>query len=71
MAFTAMSTQIHPLQVLVATTIMGLLGPLCARNYPAPRLALLPVSLCDLPFIAGAAVAQEPWLLMLLLQSPL
>lgn len=71
MAFTAMSTQIHPLQVLVATTIMGLLGRLCARNYPAPRLALLPVSLCDLPFIAGAAVAQEPWLLVLLLQSPL
>lgn len=38
MAFTAMRTDIHPLQVLFATTIMGLLGPLCARNYPAPRL---------------------------------
>ena len=71
MAFQAMQTGIHPLQVLSATTVMGLIGPICARNYAAPRLALLLVCLCDFPFVAGGAMSGEPWLLVLILQTPL
>jgi hypothetical protein len=50
---------------------MSLVGPICARNYSAPRYAILLVCLCDLPFVAGAAFSREPWLLVLVLQTPL
>jgi predicted signal transduction protein with EAL and GGDEF domain len=36
--------------VLAATLVMALIGPICARNYAAPRFAFLLVLLCDLPF---------------------
>ena len=70
-AFTAMRTGNGVLQILSATTVMGLIGPICARNYAAPRLALLLVCLCDFPFVAGAALTGEPWLLVLVPQTPL
>jgi len=71
MAFAAMWTGILPLQLLSATTVMGLIGPICARNYAAPRYALMLVALCDMPFVAGAALSGNRWLLVLVLQSPL
>ncbi len=70
-AFMAMLSGIQTLQILAAATIMALLGPLCARNYPAPRLASLLVCLCILPFVAGAALSGNRWLLVFLLQLPL
>lgn len=70
-AFVAMRTDNGVLQILSATTVIGLTGPICTRNYAAPRLALLLVCLCDFPFVAGAALDGRPWLLVLVLQTPL
>ncbi len=70
-ALTAMQTDNSVLQILSATTVMGLIGPICARNYAAPRLAVLLVCLCDFPFVAGATLTGKPWLLFLLVQTPL
>ncbi len=70
-AFTAMRTDNSVLQLLSATTVMGITGPICARNYAAPRLAFLLVCLCDFPFVAGAALTGKSWLLFLLVQTPL
>lgn len=71
MAFEAMRSGSHALQVLSACTIFGLLGPLCARNYAAPRFAMLLVSLCGLPLVAGAVFSPTPWLWILIIQTPL
>lgn len=71
MAFAAMQTSLLPLQLLAATTVMGLIGPICARNYAAPRYALMLCALCDIPFVIGAALANNRWLLVLVLQTPL
>ncbi|MGI4956391.1 MAG: diguanylate cyclase [Janthinobacterium lividum] len=71
MAFFALQTHSLALQLLSATTVMGLVGPICARNYAAPRYALALIGLCDLPFVAGAAMSKDPWLLILILQTPL
>ncbi|WP_299654934.1 GGDEF domain-containing protein [uncultured Jannaschia sp.] len=49
---------------------MALLGPLCARNYAAPRFAMLLVLLCDLPFVAGAVLSDEPLLSLIALMTP-
>jgi diguanylate cyclase (GGDEF)-like protein len=70
-AFTAMRTGIMPLQLLSTITVMGLVGPICARNYAAPRYAMMLICLCDLPFVAGAALSGDPWLLVILLQTPI
>lgn len=70
LAFVAMQTSNLPLMVLAATLIMGILGPICARNFSAPRLALLLVCLCDLPFKAGAALSGNSWLWLLLPMTP-
>ena len=69
-AFFAMRTGDPVLMVLSATLIMALIGPLCARNYAAPRLALLLVCLCDFPFVAGALSTGNPWYLAILLMTP-
>lgn len=58
------------LSVLSTTLLVAMLGPVCARNYPAPRFAFLLVLLCDLPFVAGAALSGEPWLLVILILTP-
>jgi diguanylate cyclase (GGDEF)-like protein len=59
------------LQILAATTTMGLIGPTCARNYPAPRLACLHVCLCYLPFVTGSILSGEKWLLIMAVQTPM
>lgn len=71
MAFTIMSSGDLVLTVLSATLAVGMLGPICARNYPAPRFAFLLVLLCDLPFVAGAVASGEPWLLLIVALTPL
>ncbi len=71
LASVAMQTSNLPLMVLAATLIMGIIGPLCARNFSAPRLALLLVCLCDLPFKVGAALSGNLWLWLLLPMTPL
>ena len=69
-AFFAMRTDICTLQVLSATMIMGVIGPISARNYPAPRLTLLLIMLCDLPFVAGGCTSGRLWLMVLLPMTP-
>ncbi len=71
MAFAAMMTHMLALQLLAATSVMGLVGPICARNYAAPRYAMLLVALSNLPFITGAILSGNPWLLVLAVQAPL
>lgn len=68
--FTIMSSGDPVLQVLSATLVMAILGPICARNYAAPRFAFLLVLLCDLPFVAGAVASNEPWLMVTILMTP-
>ena len=70
MAFTAMRTGVVPLQLLAATMATALTGPICARNYAAPRYALMLVSFCIIPLVAGAAMSGDRWLLAILLQTP-
>ncbi|MFB0611116.1 GGDEF domain-containing protein [Aurantiacibacter poecillastricola] len=70
-AFFAMRTQDPVLMVLTATMVMALIGPLCARNYAAPRLALLLVCLCDFPFAIGALATGNPWFLIIAAMTPL
>lgn len=62
LAFTIMAGADPVTRVLAATLAMALIGPLCARNYAAPRFAFLLVLLLDLPFVAGALMSGEPWL---------
>jgi len=71
MGFAAMLSGSRVLQVLSAITVMALTGPICARNYSAPRYAITLVCLCTLPLIAGAAFSHEPWLLLVIPQTPL
>lgn len=55
-----------PLLIVTIAFILGLIAPICGRNYAMPRLATLMVMLCDLPFKLGLALAGEPvlWLLL-------
>jgi len=69
--FTAIYTGKLVLEVLGTCTAMGLIGPICARNYPAPRYAMLLVCLCDFPFVAGALLIGNRWMLVVLLETPL
>lgn len=70
LAFTIISSGDLVLSVLSATLIMAMTGPICARNYAAPRFAFLLVLLCDLPFVAGAVMSGEPWLLVIVPITP-
>ena len=69
--FTAMRTGNATLQLMCAITITGLIGPICARNYAAPRYALTLIALCTTPMVAGAPLSGNPWLLLTLLQCPM
>jgi diguanylate cyclase (GGDEF)-like protein len=69
-AFTIMSSDDPVMRVLSATLVMALIGPICARNYAAPRFAFLLILLCDLPFVAGALLSREPWLAVIVPITP-
>ncbi len=69
-AFVIMADGGPVMRVLSATLIMALIGPLCARNYAAPRFAFLLVLLCDIPFVAGALVSGDPWFWVLAAMTP-
>ena len=69
-AFTIMSGSDPILQVISATLVMAMLGPICARNYAAPRFATMLLLLCDLPFVAGAIASPEPLLAVIVLLTP-
>jgi diguanylate cyclase (GGDEF)-like protein len=69
-AFTIMSGDDPVMRVLSATLVMALIGPICARNYAAPRFAFLLILLCDLPFVAGALASGEPWLAVIVPITP-
>ncbi|MEP2722565.1 GGDEF domain-containing protein [Roseibium sp.] len=58
------------LHFLAATLIMALIGPICARNYAAPRYAMFLVLLCDLPFVLGAVLSGEIWLWAVVVMTP-
>lgn len=70
-AFFAMKDGPAALQTLSAALIMGMIGPICARTYPAPRFAFALVCLCDVPFVVGTALAGDPWLLVMFPMMPL
>ena len=68
--FFAMRTGNTAIMVITAAHCMGLVGPLCARNYAAPRLAMLLVGLSVCPFLIGAATTGDPVMLALLALLP-
>ena len=70
LTFTIMAAGDLVLSVLSATLVMALIGPICARNYSAPRFAFLLVLLCDLPFVAGALASREPRLVVVVPMTP-
>ncbi len=70
LAATAMLTGRPVLQILATITVFGIIGPICARNYPAPRYCMLLVMLCDLPFVAGCVLLGNHWLLITLAETP-
>jgi diguanylate cyclase (GGDEF)-like protein len=71
LAWACITSAILPLQIISATSVMALIGPICGRNYGAPRFAMLLLALCYLPLIAGAQTLRQPWLLVMAAQGPL
>ena len=70
LTFVIMAADDLVLSVLSAMLVMALVGPICARNYSAPRFAFVLVLLCDLPFVAGAVASREPWLIIIVPMTP-
>ena len=64
LALTAMWTGRPTLELLAGITVFGLIGPICGRNYPAPRYCMLLVMLCNFPFVAGCLLFGNRWLLI-------
>jgi diguanylate cyclase len=70
LAFTIVSSGDLVLSFLSASLVMAMIGPICARNYAAPRFAFLLILLCVIPFVAGAILSGEPWLLVIVPITP-
>lgn len=71
MGFMATYSAIVPLQLLAITYVVGMVGPICARNYAAPRYALMAIILCEVPLVLGAGLSGNRWMLIMVLQTPL
>jgi diguanylate cyclase (GGDEF)-like protein len=71
LGWSCMASGIPAVQVIAAASILALVGPICARNYGAPRYAMLLIALSYLPLMVGAQTLREPWLLVMVLQTPL
>jgi len=69
-AFVIMSGDDPVLQVLSATLVTAALGLICARNYAAPNFATLLLLLMDVPFAAGAVLADAPLLSVIVILTP-
>ena len=70
LAFFAMRSGIAPLQIITAMSTIGLVGPLCARCYGAPRFAMALITLTQGPMVLGVVFSGSLWMLLLLLQVP-
>jgi diguanylate cyclase (GGDEF)-like protein len=70
-ALTAILSGRPTLELLSTVAVFGIVGPLCARNYPAPRYCMLLIMLCDFPFVAGCVLSGSHWLLITLAETPL
>ncbi|PXA94217.1 GGDEF domain-containing protein [Nostoc sp. 3335mG] len=65
MSFTIALTGDLPMIVIATAFIVGLVAPICARHYAAPRLAVVSVMLLDIPFKIGLALSGQPMLWIL------
>jgi diguanylate cyclase (GGDEF)-like protein len=70
MSFAAMRTCNPVLEVLGASSAMGLIGPISARYYPAPRYAMLLVCLCVVPMVTGAQMTGNRWMIVSVVMTP-
>ena len=70
MGFSAMRSGSGSLRVISGMTAIGLIGPICMRNFAAPRYALAMIGLILGPLVCGAALSGDRWLLVLLFQAP-
>jgi len=66
MAFAAIRTGNTVLMALGLYTAVGIIGPIAARNYPAPRYALLLVCLCDFPPITALLMTGNRWMIAMI-----
>ncbi len=66
----AEASNIATLQVLAANSALALQGPLCARNYPLPRVCKLLILSLTIPWAIGGAFAHNHWLLTIALYAP-
>jgi len=71
MVFAAMRSCNTVLEVIAGCTGMALIGPICARNYPAPRFATLLICLADFPLLTGVIMTGNRWMAIILVQTPL
>jgi diguanylate cyclase (GGDEF)-like protein len=70
-AMAALNTNSHALDIIAIISALAMTGPICARNYAAPRYAFLLICLVDVPTVAGAQLSGEPLMWLMLLQAPL
>jgi diguanylate cyclase (GGDEF)-like protein len=64
--FAAIRTGKTVLMMLGLYTAVGVIGPISARNYPAPRYALLLVCLCDFPPITALLMTGNRWMIVMI-----
>jgi diguanylate cyclase (GGDEF)-like protein len=70
MAGGSMLSECPTLQIMSATFVMALQGSLCTRNFSVPRFAMTILCAADLPFVAGAALSKDHWLLVISVVTP-
>jgi len=69
--FFAMRSNISSLQIISTAATIAIAGGNCPRYYSAPRFALLMFSLCLLPYVAGAGLARDPSLRVIVAMTPM
>ncbi len=65
LGWSCMTSGVATLQIIAAASTLALIGPICARNYGAPRYAMLLIALSYLPLVAGAQTLGNAWLLVM------
>lgn len=65
-AFLVVRTGELSMIVISTALILGMITPICARCYAAPRLAIALVMLCDVPLKIGLALSGRPVLLLMI-----